>query len=374
MSYNLCIVKPNQNSFSETFVAEHIKRLAGNKKVIYGGAFPVYDHQGNYLIKSKIDLLCYLIQKRIFKKKNIKVRTKALANYLKREKIDIVFAEYGMVGASIWKACEIAGVPLIIHFHGADAHHNPTIEKYKEDYHLAFEYASYIICVSKFMFDALIKLGAPLQKLVLNPYGVDFEKIGISHPENNLPTLFFAGRFVEKKAPKTLVNAFYLVKKEIKDAKLIMAGDGPLLKETKILAKSLGLEKDIEFPGVYTHQKVLHQMNTVRAFVQHSVIAHDGDSEGTPNSILEASASGLPVISTFHAGIKEAVIDQITGLLSKENDIESFANHMIKVLKDKNYAHDLGIEGVVHIKKNYDLKFRISALDNIIQKAIYEHD
>ena len=91
--FNLCIIKPNKDAFSETFIQEHINRLPGNKKVLYGGSFPVYDHEGKYLIRSKLGLLSYLIQKRILGKKDIKVRTNALVNYLKEQKIDVVFVE-----------------------------------------------------------------------------------------------------------------------------------------------------------------------------------------------------------------------------------------------------------------------------------------
>ena len=65
-SYNLCIIKPNKSAFSETFIQEHITRLAGNKKVLYGGAFPVYDDEDKFLIRSKLSLLIYLVQKKIF--------------------------------------------------------------------------------------------------------------------------------------------------------------------------------------------------------------------------------------------------------------------------------------------------------------------
>lgn len=370
MSYNLCIIKPNKSVYSETFIQNHIDCLSGNISVLYGGAFPIYQQDGSFLIKSKLDLLIYIFQKRILKSKNIPVREKALTNYFEVNKINVVLAEYGMVGASIYKVCEKAKVPLIIHFHGADAHHLPTIKKYLKEYKSAFKYASAIVCVSLFMKQALNDLGAPEEKLILNPYGVDLKKFIKAQPEQAPDILFFAGRFVEKKAPLTLIEAFSIVKKEVSDAKLILAGNGPLLMEAKELAKKLALENDIEFPGVYSHQQVLQKMKQVRAFVQHSVIAKDGDSEGTPNSILEASASGLPVISTFHAGINEAVIDGVTGLLSNENDVNAFAENMIKVFKDKDLAKKLGEMGADHIKKNYDLKTRISTLDDIIKKAI----
>jgi len=368
--FNLCIIKPNASVYSETFIQNHIDNLTGNIFVLYGGAFPVYQQNGSYLIQSKLDLLIYLFQKRILKKSNIEVRNKALVRYLNGNKIDVVLAEYGMVGAAVCKACKQAKTPLIIHFHGADAHHQPTINKIKSSYKSAFEYASAIICVSKFMYDALLKLGASANKLFLNPYGVDLNKFEITHPEANLPILFFAGRFVPKKAPHIVIKAFSIVKKEMKDAKLMMAGDGPLLVESKLLAQSLNLQNDIEFPGVFSHEKVVEKLKLVRAFVQHSVTAADGDSEGTPNSILEASACGLPIISTKHAGINEAVLNEITGLLSNELDINTFAKNMLRVLKEPKLASDLGEKGTAHMKKNYELHSQISSLNQIIKNVI----
>ena len=104
--FNLCIIKPNASVYSETFIQNHIDNLAGNIFVLHGGAFPVYQQNGSYLIQSKLDLLIYLFQKRILKKSNIEVRNKALVKYLKGNKIDVVLAEYGMVGAAVCKACK----------------------------------------------------------------------------------------------------------------------------------------------------------------------------------------------------------------------------------------------------------------------------
>ena len=369
-SYNLCIIKPNKHTFSETFIQNHIDKLDGNISVLYGGAFPLYQSGDKLLIQSKLDLLIYLFQKKILRKQSIPVRDKALLNYFKTCKIDVVLAEYGMVGASVYTVCKQANIPLVIHFHGADAHHNPTIKKYAIAYKQSFNYASYIVCVSQFMQNALLKLGAPAHKLVLNPYGVNLADFTSTKPKLNDPVLFFAGRFVEKKSPLLLIKAFAIVKKEVTDAKLVMAGDGPLFKQAVSLAKQLGLEKHINFPGVFHHSQVIEQLKISRAFVQHSVIAADGDSEGTPNSILEASAMGLPIISTFHAGINEAVINNVTGILCQENDVAQFAKNMILILQNKNLAAQMGKAGVNHIKQNYDLKFRILALNKIIKNAI----
>ncbi len=369
-SYNLCIVKPNDNAFSETFVADHIKRLAGNKKVIYGGAFPVYDHHGKYLIKSKIGLLSYLIQKRIFKKLNIEVRTRALIQYFKEENIDVVFAEYGMVGGMITKACKTANVPLIIHFHGADVHHQPTVAKYLEFYKEAFSYASAFIAVSGDMVEELKKLGAPPNRIHQLSCGVDvdlFPKIDISESEK----LFLSvGRFVEKKSPKSLVKAFKYVADEFSDAKLIMVGDGPLFNETKQLIEEMNFENRIILKGILNSTQIKELIGKSRSFIQHSVTAKDGDKEGTPVTILEAGSSGLAIVSTKHAGIKEAVINNETGFLVEEHNIKAMADCMIKIASDIRLAISFGDKEAEYIRKNYDIRDRIVSIDGIIQKAI----
>lgn len=369
MAYNLCIIKPNKEVYSETFVQNHIDFLSGNKFVLYGGDFPLFKPDGTYLITSKFKLLIYLIQKRIFKQTNIKVRNEALVKFLKENAIDVVFTEYGTVGASVCKACEIANVPLVVHFHGADAHHQPTVAKYLERYKATFLYAAKIIAVSQTMVDKLIELGAKREKILLNSCGVNLDKFKSIRTEKTQKILFFVGRFVEKKAPDIVITAFAEVQKAIPEARLIMAGEGPLLAESKLLANELGLSDAIEFPGVYTHQQVQEQMQKVRGFVHHSVTTADGDCEGTPTGILEASASGLPVISTYHAGIKEAVVHQKTGLLCAERDVATFAKNMIAILENEDYAKDLGKNGAEHMRLNYDLKLRIASLDEVIKAA-----
>ncbi|XHR93901.1 glycosyltransferase [Mucilaginibacter sp. UC70_90] len=368
--FNLCIIKPNKDAFSETFIQEHINRLPGDKKVLYGGAFPVYDHMGKYLIRTKLGLICYLLQKRLLKKQNIGIRNRALVRYLKQEKIDVVFAEYGMVGAMVTEACRIAGIPLVIHFHGADAHHKQTVETYYNLYQKAFQYASAIIAVSGDMVEALKSLGAPAGKIHLASCGVDtmlFPQLDISGTGKNFLSV---GRFVEKKSPSSIVKAFRIVSEKQPDAKLTMVGDGPLFEETESFVKRLGLEDKISLKGVLKTDQIRELIGQSRCFVQHSVTADNGDKEGTPVTILEAGSSGLAIVSTQHAGIKEAVINGETGYLVPEHDIESMAAYMNKIAEDIQLASELGAREAAHIRKNYDIHDRINTLTNILKQAI----
>lgn len=371
--FNLCIIKPNNDAFSETFIQEHINKLPGNKKVLYGGAFPVYDNEGKFLIRSKIGILIYLIQKRLFGQKNISIRTNALANYLRANKTDVVFAEYGMVGAMVTRACKLANVPLVIHFHGADAHHRPTVKTYYHLYQEAFAYASAIISVSADMVEALKNLGAPAHKIHLASCGVDpeaFPILDVLHTQKNFLSV---GRFVEKKSPASVVKAFAIVVQNIPDAKLWMVGNGPLFQETKQLVSQLNLQDSVTLTGVLKPAEIRQVMRQVRCFVQHSVTTAEGDKEGTPVTILEAGSSGLPIVSTAHAGIKEAVINDETGYLVAEHDIDGMAHYMLKLAKNAELAAQMGKNGAQHIRQNFDTRNRINTLTQILHNAIKQN-
>lgn len=368
--FNLCIVKPNKETVSETFVREHIERLPGNKKVLYGGVFPVYDHEGKYLIRSPFGLLSYLIQKKIFNRIDIKVRTRALAKYLTENKIDVVFAEYGMVGASITEACQMAGVPLVIHYHGADVHHTETIKRYINLYRKAFAYASALIAVSGDMVNALVDMGAPREKITNASCGIDpgaFPALDISKTGR---TFLSVGRFVEKKSPVSVVQAFKLVHDEFPDARLKMVGVGPLFDETKALVSQLGLNDSITLLGAQNQQQIKALLKESRCFVQHSVTAKDGDKEGTPVTILEAGSSGLAIVSTQHTGIKEAVVNGETGYLVPEYDIEGMAHYMKMIAADVNLAVELGAKEATYIRENYDIQSRIKTITKLLEQAI----
>jgi len=244
------------------------------------------------------------------------------------------------------------------------------VATYRSLYGKAFAYASAIVAVSGDMVAALKELGAPASKLILNPYGVDtvkFPQVDLSGTSANFMSV---GRFVAKKSPESVIKAFKIVADKIPRAKLWMVGDGPLLEPAKQLAEKLGLNSQIAFGGVLSGHEIQKLMQQMRCFVQHSVTSPDGDMEGTPNTILEAGSSGLPVVSTFHAGIKQAVVHEKTGYLVPEYDIEGMAAYMIRIAEDLPQAIALGNAGAEHIRENYDIKNRINTLADIIYKAI----
>jgi colanic acid/amylovoran biosynthesis glycosyltransferase len=112
--------------------------------------------------------------------------------------------------------------------------------------------------------------------------------------------------------------------------KLIIAGSGTCLQELTELAIELGIEKNVEFIGWINHTQAIQLLGNADCFVQHSVKANEM-TEGIPNSLMEAMAMELPVITTYHAGIPELVENEVHGFLVKEKDVEAMANKMIEI-------------------------------------------
>ena len=129
------------------------------------------------------------------------------------------------------------------------------------------------------------------------------------------------------------------------------------------------LFRSVTFLGAQKSEVVLREMQQARAFVQHSIRASNGDSEGTPVAILEAAACGLPVIATRHAGISDVVLHEETGLLVDEHDVAGMADHLRTLANKPQYAGELGIQAAKHVRSRYTMAHSINRLSRLLAIA-----
>lgn len=359
----LAIFSPGKNTYSETFIQAH-KKLPFNIKYYYDGSLP-----------SKLEgagsIASFSFWQRIKKKwdRKFSYQEHALINSLKREKVDCVLAEYGPTGYATLKVVQHLKIPMVVHFHGYDASVTTILSDYKEPYKKVFAYAIAVIAVSNKMQETLINAGCPRDKLIVSVYGPDPVFFNIN-PVFHSQQFIAIGRFVEKKAPRITILAFKKVVDKFPNATLVMVGDGELLNDCKKLVIESGLQNNVIFKGVQSSKEIQSLLEQSIAFVQHSVTATNGDSEGTPVAILEAQAAALPVISTYHAGIPDVVIHNETGLLVNENDVEGMAANMIRVLQEDGLPKKLGEAGRARILENFTLENHLNSLAQKICEAI----
>ncbi|WP_299781934.1 glycosyltransferase family 4 protein [uncultured Formosa sp.] len=364
---NIAIFSPSQNPYSETFIQAHKNYLKGNVFYFYGGGFNIQlEGIGELANQSYYNFL--KLKSKVLGKHYGYAWEQVLLRALKDYKIDIILVEYGNHAFYLKNVLKQLRIPIIVHFHGVDASSQLVIDhcnKYEE----IFQLSNKIIAVSKVMLEKLSQLGCPLEKLELNTYGPnsDFFNVNTNFDKQQFIGI---GRFVDKKAPYYLILAFREVVKMYPDAKLLLAGKGILLETCFNLVNHLKLKNNVTFLGVITPKEFQNYLGESLAFVQHSITANSGDMEGTPLAVLEASAAGVPVISTKHAGIPDVIIDGKTGLLSDEHDVMQMVENMLFMLGDPEKARQMGELGRLNILNYFSLDRHIGALQKNINDLV----
>jgi glycosyltransferase involved in cell wall biosynthesis len=147
-----------------------------------------------------------------------------------------------------------------------------------------------------------------------------------------------------------------------------MIGDGEEMPRVKKRLETLNLANSVKLWGALPHQQALSIVNQQWLLAQHSVIALDGDQEGFPVGLAEGAALELPIVSTYHSGISEQVIDGKTGFLVREFDYETMAERMIELLTNPVLAQQMGKAGRENITKMCNTERRVNEILDILVK------
>jgi glycosyltransferase involved in cell wall biosynthesis len=272
------------------------------------------------------------------------------------------------MGAEVLGACEATGIPLVVHFHGFDAHRTDYIERYGR-YRELFRYAKALVVVSRAMEAQLLALGAPRAKVIYNCYGIDVERFVPGDAATAPPHFTAVGRFADKKAPHLTLQAFRKVLDLRPEAKLTMVGQGRLWEECNRLVQESGMQHAVDLCGVKRPEEIVALLHGSRAFVQHSVVTTTNDHEGTPLAVLEAMATAVPVVATRHAGIADVVEHGERGLLCAEHDVDAMARHMVRLIDDPAEAQRMGRAGRAYVEVFHRVEVQVAALQRILQHA-----
>jgi glycosyltransferase involved in cell wall biosynthesis len=361
---NIAIFSPNKNPYSETFIQAHKNYLKGRVFYYYGSSGAIKLEGSNELVP-RFYRYWLKILRILFRFSFQWINEKSVLKSLQKNSIDVILVEYGTHAFKLNAVLKESTLPFVVHFHGYDASVSQVI-KNCENYKTVFKEATKVIVVSKVMESKLLDLGCPRKKLSYNVYGPnpEFERV---EPLFSKKQFVAIGRFTDKKAPYYTIMAFNKVLKKHPDAKLIMAGDGLLLNTCKNIVRYFGISDNVEFVGIISPREYRAYLKDSIAFVQHSITAANGDMEGTPVAILEASSAGLPVISTFHAGIPDVIHHEKTGLLVQEHQVNKMAEYMVKLLDDKSYAVQLGNAGKILIRTRFSLERHIKGLQEALE-------
>jgi colanic acid/amylovoran biosynthesis glycosyltransferase len=265
------------------------------------------------------------------------------------KRYDVLHAHFGPIGNSFRFARDLFQAPFLVSFHGYDFSTVPQ-KSGRQVYDQLFHTMDAATVNSDYMGKGLEELGCPRNKIHKVPYGLELEKFkraeidpvrGLDEPLRVLTV----GRLVEKKGIEDSIRAFATIVASHPKAVYDIIGEGPLRARLENLIAELNLQSRVKLLGAMDNLTVRKFFAAADIFMLASVTASNGDKEGTPVSIIEAQAFGLPVLSTRHSGIPEIVQDGKTGFLIEERDASALAERLSLLLEDSALRNAMGRMG-----------------------------
>ena len=262
--------------------------------------------------------------------------------------------------------------PAVVSFHGADVMVDLEKPAYRAATIRMLDAVRLVLVRSESLRDGLVRLGCAADKIRLQRTGIplhEFEFRPRSWPTDGSWRLVQAGRLIAKKGLRTTLRAFAIFARQYPDARLTIAGEGPLLDELQQFATALQIAERVTFTGFASQAQLRELFYASHIFLHPSETAADGNQEGVPNSMLEAMASGLPVFATTHGGIPEAIENGVSGVLVGEADADGLAQRLLEFAEQPDALSAIAQRGAQAVAENFEQRAQARKLEECYFEA-----
>lgn len=299
-------------------------------------------------------------------------RQAACRDALREHDIQLVHAHFGTTASHYAPLCRELGIPLVVTVHGHDISSSyRRWPAYARVLRGMFTECPFFIVISEEMKQRLSELGCPDERIRVSYLGVPVEEFPfIDRSDRNGPVHFLhAGRLAAKKGVPDLVRAFAQAFPNVGAAVLDIGGDG----EEKELIESAITEaapaNPVNMLGRLSVDELAAARTQADVFVLNCRVDQHGTKEGLPISTLEAACTGLPTVSTYHAGIPESIRHEETGLLVDEFDQDGLVC-ALRRMADRETRLRMGQAARVFMEEQFAIEKCNARLGELYREAV----
>jgi len=296
-----------------------------------------------------------------------------LARLLERRQADLMHVYFGHTGVHLLPFIRRWPKPVVVSFHGMDVQPRADSPGYLDRLRELLQTIPLVMGRSESLKERLIELGCDHGKFRLNRTGIplaNFPPAARARPSDGAWHFVQACRLIEKKGLRVALEAFARFVVAHPAARFTIAGDGPMRAELEAFAAELGLAASVGFAGFLDEPALCALYRNAHVFLHPSQLTADQNQEGIPNSMLEAMATGLPVVATLHGGIPEAVEHGVTGLLSAERDVDALHAHLLRLTGEPGLWETMGAAASAAMRENFEQGAQIRRLEAVYAELL----
>jgi glycosyltransferase involved in cell wall biosynthesis len=233
----------------------------------------------------------------------------------------------------------------------------------------------HLIAVSHATKAEMVKAGVPAHLISVVHNGIDADawsqsqvRVSMRHAlglGNAFPVVGYVGRIMPEKDLETWLRAAALVAHEYPQAQFVLVGEGKdnsYLEQLKRLAVDLGIAERTYFPG--------YRSDLLPVYTSFDLFVLSSRREGLPNSVLEAMAMGLPVVTTDVAGAKELVVDGVTGFVLPQGDVDRITEAIRTIVGNENLRVRMGQLGRERVEREFSFRKRLQDIETLYARVL----
>jgi colanic acid/amylovoran biosynthesis glycosyltransferase len=272
------------------------------------------------------------------------------------------------------------GLPHVVSAYGADIWKLGMLEEWRQKYAVMFRESEALLAEGNAMREKIIALGCPSDKVRILHLGVDLAKVRLiprQPGDDGVIRCLMACRAIEKKGLIYGLHAFANVAQRHRNLRLdmILCGESKgclrLIREIKSAAAERGIANSITWYGAQRYDDYLRIAERAHLYLAPSVHAANGDAEGgCPMAVIELSAAGMPVLSSRHCDIAEAVLDGVSGYLAPEKDVDALTDRLEFLVTHPEKWPQMGRAGRAHVEAEYNAALQPGRLENLYDELL----